>query len=244
MDRIIVSGARFSAHVGVPPHERSIAQEVVVDIEVEFDVSRAGASDHFADTVDYASIHAAAQQAVTERPYSLVESMAEARRHSGVDGNRTIAIHREGARFIAPGVARRLELCLQTGRPASEILTRPVVPEGLRGVVLTRDRDDLQARISAAVDARLSGGAIDEVRAARTVAGGTARQILGWREITAFLDGKTLPDECRDNLAAATRQYAKRQLTWFRGKSTFPLLNLSDVTPDLLDRTARALGLP
>ena len=141
-------------------------------------------------------------------------------------------------------VARRLELCLQTGRPASAVLTRPVVPEGLRGVVLTRDRDDLQARISAAVHARLSGGAIDEVRAARTVAGGTARQILGWREITAFLDGKTLPDECRDNLAAATRQYAKRQLTWFRGKSTFPLLNLSDVTPDLLDRTARALGLP
>lgn len=77
MDRIIVSGARFSVHVGVPPHERQIAQEVVMDIEVEFDVSRAAASDHFADTVDYASIHAAARDAATTRPYSLVEAMAQ-----------------------------------------------------------------------------------------------------------------------------------------------------------------------
>ncbi len=77
MDRIIVSGARFSVHIGVPPHERSIAQEVVLDIEVEFDVSRAAATDHFADTVDYSSIHEAARRAATARPYSLVEAMAD-----------------------------------------------------------------------------------------------------------------------------------------------------------------------
>lgn len=77
MDRIIVSGAHFSVHLGVPPHERSVAQEVVADLEVEFDISRAGATDHFADTVDYASIHAAAREAATAQPYSLVETMAE-----------------------------------------------------------------------------------------------------------------------------------------------------------------------
>lgn len=140
-------------------------------------------------------------------------------------------------------IARRLELCLQTGRPASGILREPPSPDGLRGVVLARDRDDLNARIAAAVDARLAGGAIDEVRAARPVAGGTARQILGWREITDYLDAKILMDECRDDLVAATRRYAKRQLTWFRGKCNFPTVNLSSVTPDFLDRTARELGL-
>ena len=141
-------------------------------------------------------------------------------------------------------VARRLELCLQTGRPASEILREPPSPQRLRGVVLARDSDDLHARIAAAVDARLSGGAIDEVRAARGIAGATARQILGWREITAHLDGKMSFEECHESLAAATRRYAKRQLTWFRGKCTFPAVNLSSVTPDFLDRTARELGLP
>jgi tRNA dimethylallyltransferase len=140
-------------------------------------------------------------------------------------------------------VARRLELCLQTGQAASQILTEPPAPSGLRGLVLTRDRDDLNARIAAAVEARLAGGAVDEVRAARKTAGGTARQILGWREITALLDGELDRATCTERLTIATRQYAKRQLTWFRAKSTFPQENLSTVTPDHLDRIARALGL-
>ncbi len=140
-------------------------------------------------------------------------------------------------------VARRLELCRQTGRPVSEILTEPPVPQGLRGVVLTRDRDDLNARIASSVEARLAGGAIDEVCAVRQLAGGTARQILGWREITAFLDGAIDRATCAELVTTATRQYAKRQLTWFRSKSTFPSEDLTAVTPDHLDRLARQLGL-
>ncbi len=76
MDRIILRGARFSVHLGVPPHERSVVQEVILDVEVEFDTRKAAASDHFADTVDYAAIHETVHQAATGRPYSLVESMA------------------------------------------------------------------------------------------------------------------------------------------------------------------------
>ena len=140
-------------------------------------------------------------------------------------------------------VARRLELCLQTGQPASELLTEASAPEGLRGVVLIRDREDLNSRIATAVEARLAGGAIDEVRAARTAAGGTARQILGWREITALIDGQIDRATCAELVTVATRQYAKRQLTWFRGKSTFPQENISEVTSDTPDLIARLLGL-
>lgn len=141
-------------------------------------------------------------------------------------------------------VARRLELTLQTGAPASEILAPRPLPEGLRGVVFTRDREDLRARIADAVTARLDGGAIDEVRGARSVAGPTARQILGWRQIGNFLDGVCTRDACREQLVDATRRYAKRQLTWFRAKSTFPAENLSTVIPSDLDRLALQLGLP
>lgn len=141
-------------------------------------------------------------------------------------------------------LARRLELCLQTGKPASEVLIAlPPTPEGLRGVLLVRSRDDMFARIERAVRQRLDRGAIDEVRAARETAGGTARQILGWREITALLDEEISREECRERLNVATRQYAKRQLTWFRGKSTFPEEDISEVTPETFDRTARRLGL-
>jgi len=141
-------------------------------------------------------------------------------------------------------VARRLELCLQTGQPASGLLAEQPVPAGLRGVVLTRDRNDLHNRIAIAVEARLAGGAIEEVRTARDLAGRTARQILGWREITALLENKIEHATCVELVTIATRQYAKRQLTWFRAKSTFPLENLSHVTPEFLDRIARQLGLP
>ena len=140
-------------------------------------------------------------------------------------------------------VARRLELSLQTGKPASKILTEPPVPSGLRGLVLTREREDLNARIAAAVEVRLAGGAIEEVHAARATAGGTARQILGWREITALLDGEIDRAACAERLTTATRQYAKRQLTWFRAKSTFPFESLTTVTSDHLDRIARDVGL-
>ena len=140
-------------------------------------------------------------------------------------------------------VARRLELSLQTGQPASAILTEPPAPEGLRGAVLVRDRDELNTRIAAAVEQRLARGAIDEVRATRATASATARQILGWREITAHLDGVLTLSACRERLAIATRQYAKRQLTWFRAKSTFAPENLTTVTPDYLDRLADQWGL-
>jgi tRNA dimethylallyltransferase len=140
-------------------------------------------------------------------------------------------------------VARRLELCLQTERPASEILVEQTLPAGMRGVLLVREREDLRARIDLAVAARLSGGAIEEVRMVRERASATARQILGWREITAYLDGAISLNACREKLTVATRQYAKRQLTWFRGKCTFPEENLTDVTPASFDRIARLLGL-
>jgi tRNA dimethylallyltransferase len=117
------------------------------------------------------------------------------------------------------------------------------VPSEVRGLVLIRDRDDLHARIAIAVAQRLAAGAIDEIRRVRDLASATARQILGWREIGEYLDGKILREECRERLTTATRQYAKRQLTWFRAKSTFPKEIISTVTPDHLDRLARRLGL-
>jgi len=140
-------------------------------------------------------------------------------------------------------VSRRLELCMQTGGPASSILTELLPPEGLRGVVLVRGRSDLATRIAEAVAARLRGGAIDEVRTARATASPTARQILGWREITACLDGDITENKCREDITLATRRYAKRQLTWFRGRSTFAAESISSVTPETLDRIARQLGL-
>lgn len=83
---------------------------------------------------------------------------------------------------------------------------------------LTMDRATLRARIDERVDAMVAAGAAAEVRAAAPRASATARQAVGFREL---LDGDV------EAMKAATRRYAKRQLTWMR---KLPSVLLLDVT--------------
>lgn len=124
-------------------------------------------------------------------------------------------------------VRRALEIVLQTGRPLAESRgqwSRPN-PE-YRGLVLTRDREELGLRIRANVEAMMADGAVEEVRRAAH-AGIGARRAIGFREIGEFLAGRISESECREAIATATRQYAKRQVTWCRTQFDFPELNLS-----------------
>lgn len=88
-----------------------------------------------------------------------------------------------------------------------------------RLVALTRDRDELQDRIDARVDAMVAAGAQDEVRAAdRAGASPTARAAVGFREL---LEGDVTGMKTR------TRRLAKRQLTWLRRLEGVEHLDLS-----------------
>jgi tRNA dimethylallyltransferase len=69
-------------------------------------------------------------------------------------------------------------------------------------------------------------GVIEEVRAAGAESS-TASPMIGLREITELLAGKTSILQCVAAIQQATRRYAKRQLTWFRGQTSFEPLNLS-----------------
>jgi len=117
-------------------------------------------------------------------------------------------------------VERALEICLLTGRKASDLRDRwesktRETECTLRGIVIRRTRPDLHARIAARTRAMLEGGAIDEV-AALTDVSGSCEKAIGFREIRAFLAGETDLATCEELINAATRQYAKRQETWFR----------------------------
>ncbi len=117
-------------------------------------------------------------------------------------------------------VERALEICLLTGEKASDLRDRwesktRETESKLRGIVIRRDRADLHARIAARTKAMLDGGAIDEVAALADVAA-TCEKAIGFREIRSFLTGETALADCEEKINAATRQYAKRQETWFR----------------------------
>jgi len=129
-------------------------------------------------------------------------------------------------------VVRALEICLLTGKPASEVVagvddsSRPGSPIPATGVFVLRDREELYQRINQRVKAMFEQGIIEEVRAAGAT-GATASQMIGLRQIRELLDGKMSLSQCIAEIQQATRRYAKRQLTWFRRQTNFSPLNLS-----------------
>lgn len=88
-------------------------------------------------------------------------------------------------------------------------------------LLLTPDRDLLRARIDQRFDAMIGEGAMDEVRAlvARDLDPALpAMRAIGVPEIAAHLSGQLSLTEAIERAKAATRQYAKRQMTWFRNQ--------------------------
>ncbi|MDA0206318.1 MAG: dihydroneopterin aldolase [Acidobacteria bacterium] len=77
MDKILIPDYRISCHVGVPKKERDVAQDVLIDIELQLDLSQAGRADDFALTVDYAEVCKTVATTVERRPRKLIETIAE-----------------------------------------------------------------------------------------------------------------------------------------------------------------------
>jgi tRNA dimethylallyltransferase len=114
-----------------------------------------------------------------------------------------------------------------------------------RGILVERDREELKERINRRVEQMFAEGVIEEVQSVRGKVGTTAAKTLGLRQIGQLLDGMMTREECVRAIQTATRQYAKRQLTWFRHQSNFESLNLSLLNhADAVDRVAeRVLSL-
>ncbi|MDP3851732.1 MAG: tRNA (adenosine(37)-N6)-dimethylallyltransferase MiaA [Luteolibacter sp.] len=143
----------------------------------------------------------------------LEDLVAELQELDPIEAERTALQNR---RFVS----RALEICLLTGRKASELRdqwegkTREI-SAGLRGIVIQRPRPELHKRIAARTRAMLDGGAIEEVAALSDVSS-NCEKAIGFREIRALLAGEIDRVTCGELINAATRQYAKRQETWFR----------------------------
>ncbi|MGE5138383.1 MAG: dihydroneopterin aldolase [Rudaea sp.] len=75
-DRIIIRGAQFHGKHGVSPEERAVGGRVIVDVELEYDLSPAGASDNIADTINYADVFKTVRAQVEDQNFQLLESLA------------------------------------------------------------------------------------------------------------------------------------------------------------------------
>ncbi len=84
-----------------------------------------------------------------------------------------------------------------------------------------------------------AAGVVDEVRAAGDI-GPTAGETLGWTEIREHLRGLITRERCIELIQRLTRQYAKRQLTWFRREAGLEWMDLKgERTGELVEELAR-----
>lgn len=124
-------------------------------------------------------------------------------------------------------VVRALEVCLLTGKPFSSFREQAEPVRPARGVVLVREREELYARIDRRTVEMFASGVVEEVRDAGEVSA-TAAQAIGLREIQAMLRGEISEGECIAQIQQQTRQYAKRQMTWFRREKHFTQMRVSE----------------
>ena len=134
----------------------------------------------------------------------------------------------EAAARIAPSDRQRIQRALEvhalTNRPISELQRadderkRPGV---LAIALVPESRAELATRIERRFDAMVEAGFLAEVERLRARgdldADMPAMRAVGYRQLWAHLDGRYTWDEARAKAIVATRQYAKRQLTWLRG---------------------------
>ena len=113
---------------------------------------------------------------------------------------------------------RNLEIVLLGGKPLSFWKRNWLTPPAGPGWVLDCPVDILDERIAARSLWMMEHGAVEEVSCLEHCSP-TAAKTLGLGQIRDYLDGATERDTCLASLALATRQYAKRQRTWFRRES-------------------------
>lgn len=154
-------------------------------------------------------------------------------------------------------VIRAVEVIRLTGKPFSEQRAAwsagpggrqrelaedvPELTFGATAFGLTRAPDDLRRRIDARVDQMFARGLVEETR--RLLEHGlaqnpTAMQAIGYRQVVEYLRGERSLPATIELVKTRTRQFAKRQMTWFRGQMR---LEWIEVRPDALPASVAAL---
>lgn len=135
-------------------------------------------------------------------------------------------------------ILRAFEIYALTGQTQTEALAQShAVPSPFAPVyigIAFEDRAVLYDRINRRVDAMLRNGLVEEARDFYRGAPETAAQAIGYKELKPFLED-TLPlSDAVENLKRATRNYAKRQITWFKRNAQIHWLYADRCTPEAL----------
>ena len=153
-----------------------------------------------------------------EKEWEAQGAEAMMARLAAVDPDSAERLHLSDKRRIL----RALEVYLATGETITAHNTRTkAIPPRFEAVMIglnTQPRDILYGRIDRRVDVMLEQGLLQEVQTLleKGLLEGTAAQAIGYKELLAHFRGEMTLDAAADLIRQKSRNYAKRQLTWFR----------------------------
>lgn len=138
-------------------------------------------------------------------------------------------------------IIRALEVCLKTNSVMSEmhqLLTKPLPYEFIK-IGITRDRKELYMMIEQRVDKMIEQGLVDEVRQVLDLIRSTtlslhysnlsSMQAIGYKEIAMHLNGDISLDEAISLVKKRSRNYAKRQFTWFKKEEGIQWIDVTGI---------------
>lgn len=146
-------------------------------------------------------------------------------------------------------VVRALEIFYTTGMTKTELDAKqrktPSEYDFITLILDFHDREKLYRRINLRCEQMISSGLLEEIKSLLDCGlleeGTTAYQAIGYKELIEYLKGDITFDAALENLKQATRNYAKRQITWFKKTNGFRIYpdeydTVTDMTEDVLSK--------
>ena len=118
---------------------------------------------------------------------------------------------------------RAMEVCQYTSKPYSSFLNQPKQQRNFTAIkiLINAPREKLYTQINNRVDDMMSNGLLEEVKSLTHKKHLNALKTVGYKELYAYLDGSYSLSTAVDKIKQHTRNYAKRQLTWFKNQDAF-----------------------
>lgn len=128
-------------------------------------------------------------------------------------------------------MVRALEVCIQTGQPYSTLRKQQAKerPFQIIKYAIALPREVLNERINRRVERMMEEGLEAEARQLYPLRHLNALQTVGYRELFDNFDGKCTLEESVEAIKAHTRQYAKRQMTWFKRDSGYRWISPEEI---------------
>ena len=120
-------------------------------------------------------------------------------------------------------LVRALEVIEHTGLPYSGFLKKNKQFRNFTAIkiLINQNREDLYDTINRRVDSMMKEGLLNEVKQFEVYKNFNALKTVGYKELYEHLEGKLTLEEAVEKIKQHTRNYAKRQLTWFKNKDLF-----------------------